>query len=293
MYNYSIMPWADFCATLLTKFDLDPIYPMLVNAVVDGAMDGDTLKRWLLAYWCYYSAGTASFIAECPSNQFYDAMRAGFSGEGQYPRGHERRHFRGKNGLKAIEHLESFGPAEKVVDFIYKLDYLGKQQTYGYIAERAMKFTLFGPWIAWKICDMGERVLCLDIDFYGTSLYMYKDPVQGGALYRFGDWQHPITEAELAEVVKAIECEFTNYLAPPHLDRPINVAEVETILCKYKAHIKGHYPPLFDIGEIRHGLQGWGELAGALMNYLPDGVTDYQSIRAITSSLINALEVMV
>lgn len=288
MYNYPIMSWADFTTLLLTKFDLDPIYAMLTDAVADEAIDSPTLKRWLLAYWCYYSAGTASFIAEQPSHQFYEAMRAGFSGEGQYPRGHERRHFRGKDGMKAIDHLESFGPAENVVDFIYLYGDGGEYQA---VANRAMQFTLFGPWIAWKICDMGERVLCLDIDFYGTSLYMYKDPVQGGALYRFGDWQHPITETELAEVVAAMEGEFVHYLAPPYLDRPLNVQEYETIFCKYKAHIKGHYPPLFDIMEIRHGLKEWGGLAGVLMNYLPDGVTDYQEAGPVIPSPINVLAI--
>lgn len=282
MYNYPLMSWADFSTTLLTKFDLDPIYAMLVDAVAAGAMDEPTLKRWLLAYWCYYSAGTASFIAEEPSHKFYEFMRLGFSGANQYSRGHERRHFRGENGLKAIDHLERFGPAEKVVDFIYA----GACLTYSCVAERAMGFTLFGPWIAWKICDMGERVLCLDVDFHDTSLYMYKDPVQGGALYRFGDWQHPINEAELALVVKMIETEFDGYMAPPHLDRPINVQEVETLLCKYKAHVKGHYPPLFDIVEIRHGLENWGDLAGVLLQYLPDGVTNYQSIRPMLEVLV-------
>lgn len=272
MYNYPLMSWADFSTTLLTKFDLDPIYAMLVDAVAAGAMDAPTLKRWLLAYWCYYSAGTASFIAEWPSDKFYEAMRAGFSGEGQYSRGHERRHFRGENGLKAIDHLERFGSAEKVVDFIYA----GACLTYSCVAERAMGFTLFGPWIAWKICDMGERVLCLDVDFSSADLYMYKDPVQGCALYLFNDWKHPITRDEVARAVADMLSKLKQFKEPPHLDRPLNIQSAETIACKYKAHVKGHYPPLFDIEEIRHGMKGWGDLAQTLLQYMPDGVTDYQ-----------------
>lgn len=271
-YKYPLVNWLDFSINLLKKFDLDPIYVILTNTTIPE----NVLKRWLLAYWCYYSAGTASHIAEQPD--FYAAMRQKFSGEGQYPRGHERRHFRGNDGWKAIEYLEQFGAPEKVVDHIYTgaMDYQS-------VAGRAMQFKLFGPWIAWKICDMGERVMCLDVDFSNTNLYMYKDPVQGAALYMYEDWQHPISKEEVGWVVEDIlevlgdmRVARQSFLAPPHLDRPLNIQEVETLLCKYKAHVKGHYPINFDLTEIRHGLVGWGDLAQQLLGVLPDGETDYQ-----------------
>jgi hypothetical protein len=42
--------------------------------------------------------------------------------------------------------------------------------------------------------------------------------------------------------------------APPRFERRINIQEIETILCKWKSHINGHYFVGKDIQEIRHGL---------------------------------------
>lgn len=263
-YTYDKIGWAEFTDKLMTTFDLDPIYVILSAT----EMSEDVLKRWMLAYWCYYSSGPASYIAE--QADFYAAMREGFQGEGQYPRGHERRHFRGSAGWEAIAYLETFGPPEKVVDYIYD----GGPLDYQSVAARAMKFKLFGPWIAWKICDMGERVFCIDVDFSNADLNMYKDPVQGAALYRFGDWRHPIKPAEVQSAVAEALWEMSGYLAPPYLDRPLNVQEIETCFCKFKAHVKGHYPVMFDTLEICDALKEWryhSDLAGELLKHLPNG----------------------
>lgn len=267
-YKYDLIPWYEFASHLLTSFDLDPIYVILTEASIPDSM----LKRWLLAYWCYYSSGPASYIAECPD--FYDAMRDGFAGNQQYPRGHERRHFRGSAGWEAINFLETYGPPEKVVDYIYE----GGPLDFQSVANRAMKFKLFGPWIAWKIADMGERVMCYPIDFSNANLNMYKDPVQGAALYMFGDWQHPIKPDEVHAAVGLALKEFKGYLAPPFLDRPLNVQEIETCFCKAKASIKGHYPLNFDTHEITDTLKSgkWGDLASELLRHMPDGARKYQ-----------------
>ena len=262
-YTYDRVPWLEFASNLLQTFDLDPIYVILTET----DMPEDMLKRWMLAYWCYYAAGPASYIAEQPD--FYTAMREGFSGEGQYSRGHERRHFRGQAGWDAIAYLEAFGSPEHVVDYIYTgpLDYQS-------VANRAMKFKLFGPWIAWKIADMGERVLCMDIDFYNTNLYIYKDPVQGAALYLYGDYQQSISQADLNDVIEDILVRLKGFAAPPFLDRPLAVNEVETVLCKWKSHVRGSYPLNYDLKEICEGLKEWlhdSQLAGELLKHLPNG----------------------
>lgn len=267
-YKYDLIDWTTFCNKLLTTFDLDPIYVILTQA----DLPDNILKRWLLAYWCYYSSGPASYIAECPD--FYDAMYDGFAGVDQYPRGHERRHFRGNAGLEALQFLETYGPPEKVVDYIYE----GGPLDFQSVANRAMKFKLFGPWIAWKIADMGERIMCYPIDFSNANLNMYKDPVQGAALYTFGDWQHPIKPDEVHAAVYRAEKDLSRYTAPPFLDRPLNVQEIETCFCKYKAHVKGAYPINFDTLEITHTLKSgkWGDLAEELYHHMPNGAYRYQ-----------------
>ena len=101
----------------------------------------------------------------------------------------------------------------------------------------------------------------------------------GAALYAFGDWRAKIEKEEVSEVVEDIQWRLKDFLAPPFLDRPLTVAEVETTLCKWKSHVRGSYPINNDLNEIRHGLHNWqarSELASVLLTYLPDGVTKYQ-----------------
>ena len=65
--------------------------------------------------------------------------------------------------------------------------------------------------------------------------------------------------------------EFQDLLAPPFYDRPVNIQEVETVLCKFKAHYKHHYPMGNDSYHIRQALVGWGDLAQELSRWVPDG----------------------
>lgn len=254
-----MMSYKCFGQLLIRTGDLDPIYIMLTKARQDNKLDDNTLKRWMLAYWCYYSAGVASRIAE--SNNFYKEMWMAY--HKNWPRGHERRHFRGEAAVKALRHLEWRGTPEAVVDN------MTLHPTFQEIAKHVQSYVLFGPWISWKVADMAERVLCYDIDFSDCELGIYKDPVQGAALIKHGDWKHDISRDELHEVVAQLMGDFGGYAAPPWDDRPINVQEIETILCKYKAHVKGFYPYGLDTRDVRHGLKGWGDLAESLIPYLP------------------------
>lgn len=238
--------YQDFGIDLLSTFDLDPLYPMVLRV----GLDERTLKRWLLAYWCYYAAGAASYIAE--QKDFYRAM---YDGIPKYPRGHERRHFRGDAAMRGIAGLQSFGSPERVVDAMIC------HNSFQAISRAAQSFPQFGPWIAWKIADMTERVLCQPVDFGDAELGVYRDPVKGAALLWYGDQHHEIDMDTLHEVVELSLGLFADYMAPPFLDRPVNIQEIETILCKFKSHYNGHYPLGNDSYEIAHGLQGWGDLA--------------------------------
>jgi hypothetical protein len=76
-------------------------------------------------------------------------------------------------------------------------------------------------------------------------------------------------EMTVDQVLAKLEAKFSSFQAPPLYDRPVNVQEVETILCKWKSHTSGHYPVGKDIKEIRHNLEGWGPLADHLVKFLP------------------------
>jgi hypothetical protein len=50
---------------------------------------------------------------------------------------------------------------------------------------------------------------------------------------------------------------FATTPAPPSGNRMCGLQEIETILCKWKSHINGHYPVGNDVREIRHALVAW------------------------------------
>lgn len=52
----------------------------------------------------------------------------------------------------------------------------------------------------------------------------------------------------------------------------MNIQEVETVLCKWKSHMNGHYPLWNDIREINGGLEPWAgrcSAARAFLNHMP------------------------
>lgn len=254
------MTYQAFGTALLDTLDLDPLYVLLAEA--EPMLGESRLKRWLLAYWCFYSAATASRIVE--HRDFYSAMFTAL--QQNWAHGRERRHFRGAAAAKALKYLVRFGSPEQVVD------YMTNGSDFATISKHVQEFPIFGPWIAWKIGDMTERVLSQYVDFSQANLGIYRDPVQGAAHIWFGDKHHPITLDELNEVVAEVTAAFSDRLAPPYFDRPINVQEVETILCKYKAHFYWHYYPGMDIDEIAEGLEHGCDLAQELLRFLPSRV---------------------
>ena len=286
----------DFGRELLRTGDLDPVYVALHGA----QLDRPTLARFCVAYWCFYHVGLAATLAEIKSpKKYWEAMMKAAVNEGlnldgakPFPRGGERRHYRGAQAVASMASLISLYPrgAEQAVE-----GFIGAPQGYAYhtyksVATAVQKHRGFGEWIAFKIADMSERVLGYDTDFSDCHLGIYKDPRQGAAVacleenteawrdwevHVGGDvavkpWNYPITDSELKHTVDHYIKVFRKFKAPPSGDRPVNVQEVETIFCKYKSHLKGHYPMGKDTLEIRHGLAGWGgDVAKLLLAHMP------------------------
>lgn len=245
----------DFGKALLRSGDLDPAYIMLTGA----GLDSDLLKRWCLAYWCFYHAGTATRIVDGPSQSFHRRMRQAC--EERWPRGTERRHFRGRTSSEATEYLRSLGPPERIVDAMVR------GGTFAEVSASVRAFPYFGPWIAFKVADMAERVLGLSVDFSDCELGIYREPARGAALVVAGD---PDAEVDVGRVVRNLVRRFQKFKAPPALDRLVNMQEVETILCKYKSHVGGHYPIGKDTKEMREALSWYNsDLSHALVRALP------------------------
>jgi len=240
-----------FGRQLIDTSDLDPLYTVLDYARLDPVL----LGRYLLAYGMFYHWGVAAGIAQAPD--FWDMARQ--ADEEKWPRGTERRHFRGAISRNSIAFCSAFGEPEETLARIYPGT---GALTFHQVFDGAQTLSGFGPWIAFKMADIADRTGYRAVDFAGCNLSIYRDPVKGAALWRYDDQNAPIRPGEVGPVCEEIRLALgPERLAPPRFERPINIQEVETVLCKYKSHVNGHYPPGKDTREGFHALAGWGPLA--------------------------------
>lgn len=258
----NILPFGE---QLLTTGDLDPIYLALVNA----KLEPDRLRRWMLVYWTFYHAGVASYITDAETlGNFWKRWQWAAHNVpehptpfgGRWPRGHERRHMRGANAEKCWEAMMNryYDTPERFLDYCVP----GPTNCRD-VMKRVRDHVQFGPWIGFKVADMTERVLGIPVDFTDAEVFMFDDPKKAALLlWRLSqglpEGAKPKDERRALElVVHYLVTSLSSHLAPPRLDRPVGLQEVETVLCKWKSHLNGHYPLNNDINEIRAGLQPW------------------------------------
>lgn len=293
--DYPRLDIFNFGKILLKSEDLDPVYTALYTMDLRNQISDNQLHRWLVAYWCFYHCGAASWISEGQGKEFGERMMtAALNLEsdpapvgGRWPRGHERRHFRGKNAELALSHLfDRFGSSDKMATKL--IQYLGAEFPeftpsipFKTVSDRAQTLVGFGPWISWKIADMMERVVSVPVDFTGSDIFMFKDPAEAALLYYLREnpgMMPPETKAGRTAVQQAVAQMLLGYFkefqAPPRGDRPVNIQEVETILCKWKSHTKGFYPIDNDINEINQGLEAWAPVSETARKFraaMPEG----------------------
>ena len=318
--NYPRLEIEPFGRHLIQSGDLDPIYIALARA----SFDDDLLKRWLIAYWCFYHAGAACFLSSFQGYEFWTMLLTAARNEvetpvgGRWPRGHERRHFRGALAVSSVEALASrYGSRPETMvhyiadfsdftsavegyrqefirtedvpvkpgDYVVHMeevrmasgDYIRREterRPFYFVSKRAQTHRGFGPWIGFKIADMIDRCLDIPVSFDNAAVFMFDDPTEAALKL----WRHksrlPETakpkdkDAVINEVVQYLIHEFKDLPAPPYGDRPVNVQEVETVLCKWKSHCNGHYPLNNDIVEIRTGCLPWAEVCTTAKEFL-------------------------
>lgn len=254
-----------FTDVMIRSEDLDPVYCCLV----DADLPDDQLKRMLLAYWCFYSVGTAARIVEPGPDYFYTMMMKAH--HEKWPHGFERRYFYGDLAFKTITQLEEFGSPERVVD------HMTRHQTFHAANKAVLSHYGFGPWMGWKVADMADRVLGIDVDFTDCSLGVYKDPAIGAGLLLTGKLEQAAPD-DVQRCCDILDAAFADYEAPPFYDRAFNIQEGETVLCKYKAYFKGQYYVGKDVKEVSEGLEhamGEGcELAAHILDQMPPEFTE-------------------
>lgn len=275
--NYHRHAIEPFGRELITSGDLDPVY----NAITGAGWDMETRCRWMVAYWCFYHSGFACYAAQFKGAHFWDALRVAAENttpnpyNERWPRGSERRHFRADAATRAIEELsKQYAHAADMVSFCAGPE---PHTTFAAINKRAKTHRGFGAWMGFKIADMIDRCTPVEVDFELGHLFMFKDPEKAATM----QWTltHPGEELaprqqRLTEVVTALIAEFSDLKAPPNGDRPVGIPEVETVLCKWKSHMNGHYPLYHDTREIRKQVTDWASmspLATSFLQALPYG----------------------
>lgn len=241
-----------FGEQLIKTQDLDPVYVMLYKANLEKVR----LYRWLLAYWCFYHSGTASWIADhVPETNYWKAMEIA-AGSKEYPRCPERRHFRGANAIKSVAYLKEQG-----IEALFGPWLVNQSNVYtvASVMEDVQTWVGFGPWIAFKVADMLERLGICKVKFDDGAMFLFDSPQQGAdMLWKSENLDDPPDHVG-GWAVKKILAKLGHHKAPPRRERRINCQEAETILCKWKSHTNGHYIIGEDIESLEKSLKHFPE----------------------------------
>lgn len=257
----------EFGKHLFQTNDLDPVYVTLHSLLNEGVWNINQVSRWLVAYWCLYHCGAACYLSEREGEEFWSLLMAAARNEEKppagerWPRGHERRHFRGQQGIKAVSALhQRYTRPELMLEYVIGE---GENRQFKEVSERVQDHRGFGPWIGFKVCDMIDRVLGIPVSFEEAEVFMFTDPTEAAIRVWRIQTGYPDTarpkdvKATIHEVVNYLRNEFKEFKAPPRYERPVDLPEVETVLCKYKSFLNGHYPLFCDIDDITKGLGIW------------------------------------
>jgi hypothetical protein len=240
-------------------------------------LDRDQLYRWLFAYTFSYSAGVVSYLSEFKGDAFWEkAMIFAHNTEpspigGRWPRGRERRYFRGDKCVKAmIEMKQTFGTPERAFEVFAEPNHDGSPLTCPQVMSRVQTLPLYGPWIGFKVADLIDRVLGIPVEFTMPDVTFFESPRK--AAKQWADEYAPFSKTGVPEACQYIAEKLGEELAPPRFERKINLAEIETILCKWGSHMNFHYPVGIDTVELREALHPWVEVsstAGLLLESVP------------------------
>jgi hypothetical protein len=170
-----------------------------------------------------------------------------------YHRGTERRHFRGAKASAAVEWFRGRG-LNSLFRPLLNRDY--GSLSFGMVANIVTLWPQFGPWIAFKVADMLERLGVVPVEFSAADVFRMFDSPRKGALEVAWRYSREKGEDDLLKWTYNYMVQlFGHYSAPPSGNRKVNIQEFETILCKWKSHLTGHYHVGKDTHEIHEALE--------------------------------------
>lgn len=276
--DYPRLGPVEFARQLIQTGDLDPIYVALNGA----GYDRDQKLRWLCAYIAFYHAGVACFMSEHKGIDFWSWMTKAAENTWEtplgtrWPRSSERRHFRGRQACWAIsDWVERCRDGQPEAMFSYIAGCNPGGDTLERTMDRAREYRSIGGWAAFKCADLVDACLDARLDQGDLGPFLYDTPRAGFAMMAtlWGMTTYPgdTLERQMSVSMAAMNRlrEQLSDLAPPHKPgQPIDNFVLETVACKWKSHIGGHYPPGKDLREIAEGLRPWAGVCESAHRFL-------------------------
>lgn len=267
--NYERLDIVTFGKHLLVSGDLDPIYVALNGA----GYPPDQRNRWLTAYAAFYHAAVACWMSEYRGNEFWDAMMVAAENKTatptgiRWPRGHERRHFRGTTAIRGIQDWKKKHPIpEDMFDSIA----CRKGMTVAAAITRAQYYYSVGAWLAFKIADLVDACMDGQLDQSDTTPFLYKTPRES-LLDTWWLWRANGetcgVEPSVKSVISRLFQEFSGFSIPHKPGKPVDMFCIETVACKHGSHMRGFYPLWNDVDEITTGIEPWVQISPAAYHF--------------------------
>lgn len=294
--DYPRLSIEEFGKILIESNDLDPTYVALYTMLSADILPQEALGRWLLAYLLCYHCGAASYLSQFEGEDFFKAIMVAARNEEpsplgeRWPRSKERRHWRGQQAIDSTTELwDRYGnkPEEFVRYVTWGQEKIADRHapaSFREVSDRAREHRGIGGWSAFKLVDMVDRLGLRPVQFSFDDVIVYESPLKAAENLVRARLGLPkgaqIKRSAIRDVFDYLENHFSGYAAPPLYDRPINIQEVETIICCYGSMLSGHYPLYNDIREIREGLVPWAKVSEVASFFLASMPTLPQEAKA-------------
>lgn len=260
-----ITTWQRFAEVTIKTNDLDPMYSVIAGLA--KTKDKAWMGRFLMYFLLFYDAGGAALVADMATDQdFWEVVESNVQVK-EVKRGTERRHFRGANGLKAVQKLRGMrGSAWSTLACMYPAPiFASTPVTYTMLYQHmatAYAGTQFGPYFIWKLYDIFN--VCLDMPIslsFGEALRYMPDEPRKAADVIFKDFSVGLIKVN----------DYISQFDHPVRPGKCGLAEAETVLCMLKG---AFLTRTHTVGDDIH--EKWYQLKDApeLRELLPPLVND-------------------
>lgn len=240
--------WTNFAVNLVSTGEIDPPYEIIHKG---GQLYGDEwAERFALHYFLFYDLGGAARCAE-DTTPFWSYVTRGYE---HFKRGKARRHFRGKNGDKAIRLLSEYPTPGDLFAALYEPTYVDMY----YLIEDKFEGCQIGDYFRWKLMDIFDRCLGRPVSLNMKEVLKFLPETPRKGAKQFFPNQNLTTS--LMSVVRTI----SHLPAPGNPNRPCDLPEAETILCAMYGARKGTYHFGMDLDHRRQELKDFPHLVTLL-----------------------------